>query len=95
MSRGSRPAAVAERGAAEIYACATHALFSDDAVQRLEESCLREVVVTDTIPVAPEKRTPKIRVLSVARLLAEAIKRVHTDDSVSSLFDRLWVEDKR
>jgi len=94
-SLSSGAAAVAERGAAEIYACASHGVFSPGAVERLEQSCLREVVVTDTIPLPPEKRTPKIRVLSVARLLAEAIKRVHTDESVSSLFDQLWVEDKR
>jgi len=88
-------AAIAARGAAEVYACATHAVFSRDAAQRMEDSCLREIVVTDTIPLPPEKRTPKVKVLSVAPLLAEAIKRVHSDASVSSLFDRLWVEDKR
>jgi ribose-phosphate pyrophosphokinase len=93
LAAGAR--AVLERGAASICACATHPVFSAGAVERLEESCLCEVVVTDTIPVPPEKRTPKIRVLSVAPLLAEAIKRVHTDASVSSLFDRLWIEDKR
>jgi len=91
----SGAAAVAERGASEIYACATHGIFSDDAISRLADSLIREVVVTDTIPLAPERRIEKITVLSVAPLLAEAIRRVHEDASVSSLFDRLWVEDKR
>jgi len=87
--------AVAERGAAEIYACATHGIFSGDAISRLENSSIREIVVTDTIPLTSERRIEKITVLSVAPLLAEAIRRVHEDASVSSLFDRQWVEDKR
>jgi len=87
--------AVAARGAAEIYACATHGIFSDDAIARIADSPIREVVVTDTIPLAPERKIDKITVLSVAPLLAEAIRRVHEDASVSSLFDRQWVEDKR
>jgi len=87
--------AVAAHGAAEIYACASHGLFSDDAIGRLAQSPIREVVVTDTIPLAPERRVDKIKVLSVAPLLAEAIRRVHEDASVSALFDRQWVEDKR
>jgi ribose-phosphate pyrophosphokinase len=61
----------------------------------LENSLIREIVVTDTIPLTPERRIAKITVLSVAPLLAEAIRRVHEDASVSSLFDRQWVEDKR
>ena len=87
--------AVAERGAADICACATHGIFSDDAILRLADSPIREVVVTDTIPLASERRIEKVKVLSVAPLLAEAIRRVHEDASVSSLFDRQWVEDKR
>ncbi|UCH34179.1 MAG: ribose-phosphate pyrophosphokinase [Armatimonadota bacterium] len=87
--------AVAERGAAEIYACATHGIFSEDAISRIGGSLIRQVVVTDTIPLPAERRIDKIHVLSVAPLLAEAIRRVHEDASVSSLFDRLWIEDKR
>jgi len=94
-SLASGAKAVAERGAAEIYACATHGIFSGDAISRLENSLIREIVVTDTIPLTPERRIEKITVLSVAPLLAEAIRRVHEDASVSSLFDRQWVEDKR
>lgn len=86
---------VAERGASEIYAYATHAVFSGDAAERLRSSPIKEVVVTDTIPLPPSKRGEKIRVLSVAPTLAEAIRRVHGDLSVSTLFDRYWEEDKK
>ena len=87
--------ALRERGAAEIYACATHAVFSHNAPDRLQNSCLQEVVITDTIPLPAEKQRPKIKVLSLAPILAEAIHRVHEDLSVSTLFDKHWVEDKR
>jgi ribose-phosphate pyrophosphokinase len=86
---------VAQEGASEIYAYATHAVFSGDAVDRLDASDVKEVVVTDTIPLAASKRRPKIRVLSVAPLLAQAIRRVHGHLSVSTLFDRYWEEDKK
>jgi ribose-phosphate pyrophosphokinase len=55
-------------------------------VRKIAESSLREVVVTNSVPVGPEKRIPKITVLSVAPLFGEAIKRIHTGESVSSLF---------
>jgi len=74
-------------GAKEVYACCTHAVLSDPAVQRIEASNIRELIVTNTIPLAPEKRTPKITVLSVAPLLGEAIIRIFGELSVSKLFD--------
>jgi ribose-phosphate pyrophosphokinase len=86
---------VAERGAREIWAYATHAVFSGDAVERLQASPIREVVVTDTIPLPRSKQRDKIRVLSIAPVLAEAIRRVHGNLSVSTLFDRYWEEDKK
>ncbi|MFB3880410.1 MAG: ribose-phosphate diphosphokinase [Armatimonadota bacterium] len=86
---------IAERGASEIRAYATHAVLSGDAVQRLEESPIAEVVVTDTIPLPAGKRSPKISVLSVAPILAEAIRRVHANASVSTIFDRWWFDDKK
>ena len=86
---------VAARGAGEIYAYATHPVFSGDAVDRLEASPIKEVVVTDTIPVPASKRREKIRVLSMAPVLGEAIRRVHGNISVSTLFGRYWEEDKR
>ncbi len=78
---------VLRHGAREVYACCTHPVLSGLAVQRLERAPIRELVVTDTIPVPPEKRLPNITVLSVAPLLGEAIRRIHTGQSVGALFD--------
>jgi ribose-phosphate pyrophosphokinase len=79
--------ALAEKGAKKVVACASHGVLSGPAVQRIAESPLTEVVVTDTIPLSDEaKACPKIKQLSIARLLGEAIKRIHSSDSVSSLF---------
>jgi ribose-phosphate pyrophosphokinase len=74
-------------GAREVYACATHPILSGPAVQRIEESAIKEMVFTDTISLTPEKRLPKVKVLSVAPLLGEAIRRIHTGQSVGALFD--------
>ncbi|GGJ08838.1 ribose-phosphate pyrophosphokinase [Alicyclobacillus cellulosilyticus] len=79
--------ALLERGAKAVYACCTHPVLSGDGVKRLAESPIEEVVVTNTITLPPEKRIPKITVLSVAELIAEAILRVHTHRSISQLFD--------
>ncbi|MDH7570865.1 MAG: ribose-phosphate pyrophosphokinase [Armatimonadota bacterium] len=73
-------------GAGDIYVGCTHGVLCGPAVQRIAESPIREVVVTNTVPVPPEKRHPKIRVLSVAPLFAEAILRTHTGQSIDSLF---------
>lgn len=79
--------ALIKRGVAAVYACATHALLSGPAAQRIGGSPIQELVVTNTIPLAPDKQIEKITVLSVAPLLADAIRRVHEDRSVSQLFD--------
>lgn len=79
--------ALLERGAKEVYACCIHPVLSGEGVNRLQASDIREVVVTNTIALAPEKRIEKIKVLSVAELIAEAILRVHTHRSISQLFD--------
>ncbi|MDN5292918.1 MAG: ribose-phosphate pyrophosphokinae [Eubacteriales bacterium] len=79
--------ALLERGAKEVYACCTHPVLSGPAVERLKKSPIKEVVVTNTIPLPPEKNFDKIKVLSVAPLLGEAIIRIHEDLSVSKLFD--------
>lgn len=76
-----------ENGAKAVYACCTHAVLSGQAVQRIEESALTELVVTNTIHVPEEKRTPKITILSVAPLLAEAIEHVHNEKPVTPLFE--------
>lgn len=79
--------ALKEKGAREVYACATHAVLSGPALERINESCLEEVVVTNSIPLDDKAKVcPKLRVLSVAELLAEAIRRINGDESVSSLF---------
>ena len=79
--------ALEDNGAREVYAAATHPVLSGPAVERIQNSCLEQLIVTDTIPLRPEaERTGKIRVLSVAPLLAEAIRRITECGSVSSLF---------
>jgi ribose-phosphate pyrophosphokinase len=79
--------AVMDRGARSVVACATHGVLSGPAVQRIAESPLTEVVVTDSIRPSEEAAAcKKIKFLSIAKLLAEAIKRIHNSDSVSSLF---------
>jgi ribose-phosphate pyrophosphokinase len=77
---------LAERGARAIYAAATHPVLSGDAIRRVQDSPIKELIVTDTIPIAPEKMIPKITVLSIAKVCAEAIWRIHADDSVSTMF---------
>ncbi len=79
--------AVVEKGARRVVACATHGVLSGPAVQRIVDSPLEEVVVTNSIPLSAEaKACGKIKVLPIARLLGEAIRRIHNSDSVSSLF---------
>ena len=79
--------ALAENGALSINACCTHAVLSGNAIGRIEESAIENLIVTDSIPLQPETEgCRKIRVLTVANLLGEAIKRTHLNDSVSSLF---------
>ncbi len=79
--------ALIEKGVKEVYICATHGLFSRRAQELIEEAPIKEVVVTNTVPV--KVKSSKIKVLSVARLLAQAISNVHEDSSVSELFKGL------
>lgn len=79
--------ALKDNGAKDIYACCTHAVLSDPAIERISKSFLKELIVTNTIPLKKEgKNNKKIKVLSVAILLGEAIIRIHNGASVSSLF---------
>jgi ribose-phosphate pyrophosphokinase len=78
--------ALEREGVSEIYACATHAILSDPAVDRIRDSSLKEVVLTDTVPLPPAKRLPKIHRLTVAPLFGEAIRRIHRGESVGALF---------
>jgi len=79
--------ALLDRGATSVFACCTHPVFSGPALERLNNSCLSEVVVCDTVPLPEEKQLPIIRRCSVAALLADAIVRIHEDLSISTLFD--------
>jgi ribose-phosphate pyrophosphokinase len=79
--------ALQERGAKDIYAAATHPLFSGPAVERLQRSPVKEVVVANTLHIPEDKRFPKLRTLSIAELLARAIRYTYSNESVSSLFD--------
>ena len=81
--------ALVKFGAQDIYASCTHAILSGNAVEKLEKSVLKEVVVTDTIPIPSGKRIGKITVLPVGPLLGEAIMRIHNEASISSLFNDL------
>jgi ribose-phosphate pyrophosphokinase len=79
--------ALKDNGARSIFACATHGVLSGVAIERINNSDIEEIVLTDTIPLGDKtQQTSKVRVLSVANLLAEAIRRIHEDESVSSLF---------
>lgn len=80
-------AALEREGAKEVYACCTHPVFSGPAIERIADCPVKEVVVTDTIPVPESKRQEKITVLSVAALLGEAIHRIHTGLSVGAMFE--------
>jgi ribose-phosphate pyrophosphokinase len=79
--------ALKKLGAHDIYVCATHALLSGPAMERLCSAPIAEVAVTDTIDIPPERQFSKLQVLSVGELLAKAIRFTHSDESVSSLFD--------
>jgi ribose-phosphate pyrophosphokinase len=78
--------ALAQHGAGPIYAAATHPILSGKAVQRLEEAPIKEVAVTDTVPIPPERQFEKLKVLSIAPLVASALRAVFEDTSVSEIF---------
>ena len=78
--------ALEREGVTEIYACATHGVLSDPAIDRIRESALLELVLTDSIPLPPAKRLRQITTLSVAPLIGEAIRRIHRGESVGALF---------
>jgi ribose-phosphate pyrophosphokinase len=78
---------VIQHGAKAVYACATHPILAGPAVERIEKAPIKELVFTDTIPIPPEKVLPNFTVLSVAPLLGEALRRIHTGQSVGALFN--------
>jgi ribose-phosphate pyrophosphokinase len=78
---------LAELGASEVYACATHGILSGPAYERIESSAIKELVLLNTVPLPEGKRIEKMKMLSVAPLLAEAISRIFSNDSISRLFN--------
>jgi len=91
VNTGSTMAPVAhallDKGAKEVYFCATHAILSGPAVERLKATKIKEIIFTDTIHIPVEKRIDKVKILSVSKLLGDAIKRVHEGKSLSELFE--------
>ena len=79
--------ALKKLGARDVYVCATHALLSGPAVERLRDAPIREVAVTDTVAIPPERQFDTLKILSVGELLSKAIRYIHAEQSVSSLFD--------
>ncbi|SKA95397.1 ribose-phosphate pyrophosphokinase [Caloramator quimbayensis] len=79
--------ALMDLGAKEVYACCTHAVLSGPAIERIRDSKIKELIMLNTIPLSKEKQIDKIKVISVAPVFAEAIKRIYEDLSVSKLFD--------
>lgn len=84
LVRGAR--AIAEKGARTITACATHPVFAGDALKNITQSPITEVVVTNSVPFTRFDECPKIKVLDISKMMAEAIKRIHYNESVSTLF---------
>ncbi len=80
--------ALKDLGARDVYVCATHALLSGPAVERLSAAPIREVTVTDTVAIPKEKYFEQLKVLSVGELLSKAIRYIHSEQSVSSLFEQ-------
>jgi len=80
--------ALEKRGVKEIFACCTHPIFTGQAIKKIASCPVKEVVVTDTVPVADDKKLDKLTVLPIAPLLGEAIHRIHTGLSIGAMFDQ-------
>ena len=78
--------ALQREGVTELYACATHGILSNPSIERIRASGIREVVLTDTVPMTPDRQIEQIQTLSVAPLIGEAIRRIHRGESVGALF---------
>ena len=80
--------ALKDRGSEEVYSCCTHPIFSGPAIERIIKCPVKEIVVTDTVPISGEKKLDKITVLPIAPLLGEAINRIHTGNSIGAMFEK-------
>ena len=78
--------ALKERGVKKIFAVSTHGLLSGNAIENIKKAPIDELVITDTVPITEEKKLENIKILSVDKILAEAIKRIHLDESITILF---------
>ena len=78
--------AMKDMGAIDVYACATHPILSGPAIERIEKSAIKEMVLLNTVPLPPEKQIDKIKTLSVAPMFAEAMIRIFTNTSLNGLF---------
>ncbi len=87
--------ALKENGAGDIYACCTHGLLTNNAVDLINESCLKELIITNTIPLAQNKRIPKITVLSVGEIFGHALTRIINNDPLSGIFTYNFDESKK
>jgi len=76
-----------ELGALDVYACATHGILSGKAIENIENSSIKEMVLLNTVPIPEEKRISKMKILSVAQIFAEAMSNIHNNDSISKMFD--------
>jgi len=81
--------ALAGKGVKEIYACCTHPILSGEAIERIQNSPIKRIIISDTISTENKKLTDKFEIVSMAKILAEAIKRIHLEESVSDLFERI------
>ena len=79
--------ALLDKGAMEVYGCATHAVFSGLAIERLKESVFKEMIITDTIELTEDKKFDKLKVLTTSKMFAETIKRITTNEAISDLFE--------
>ena len=79
-----------QNGAKEVYACCSHGILTDPAVQRIQDSCIKQLVITNTIPLDPAKKHEKIVSISLAPMLAEFIRCIYENEPVSNLFDKNW-----
>jgi ribose-phosphate pyrophosphokinase len=80
--------ALEKEGIQDVYAAVSHGILSDKAVERINDcKALKKLVITDSIPLSKEKQIPKIHAVTVAPLLAEAVRRIHDEESISCLFD--------
>jgi len=79
--------AILNRGAKEVYACATHGVLSGPAIERIQNSCIKELLLLDTIHLKESKRIDKIKLISVANIFGEAIARIHSNNPISTLFE--------